>query len=266
MRSSLFGVRPESEDALPTGFIYVVNTVNSKYEQPALSCVPTMWQGRLYFGPCKVPMRPRMKPDDWIFGVSPSATKPRRIVFSAEIEKVMTFADAYRRFSALRGPLGPIPVEPAKRLDPGYARSHYAPITGSAHDDRWELDVATPELDRFFVCRPPDGFRNAWLGAAGPVVDAEILGFFNRCPVFGQSADGTQLNTGRPTAPIALGGLCKGLHLETDVPERLLAMCEKRVEGSFQPASDRQPRLDSRQSGGCGKSQVTVARRASRRC
>lgn len=250
---------------MPTGFIYIVNTVGADYQQPAFSCVPTAWGDKLYFGPCKAPMRPRMKPGDWIFGVSPSRTKIRRILFAAKLEEVMTFADAFRRYPALRGPKGPIPVEPVQRLDPTYARSRYSPIAGSAHDDRWELDVASPDLDRFFVCQALDGFRNRWLGPAGPAVDPEVLGFFNRCPVFGQSANGTVLNTGRPTAPIALGGLTKGLHLETREPERLLAICEARLGGPVPPGPG-SPRGAGGPPRGSGGSSPSVTHRGSRRC
>jgi hypothetical protein len=94
------------------GFIYVVGTVTPNYEQPAFCNVPTEIDDRLYFGPCKRCMRPRINAGDFIFGVSPSCTAPRRIVFIAEIEEPMTFAEAYDRFPSLRGPEGPIHVRP----------------------------------------------------------------------------------------------------------------------------------------------------------
>jgi hypothetical protein len=222
---------------MATGFIYIVKTVKKDYEQKDFSCVPTVLDGRLYFGPCKAPMRPRMQPGDWIFGVSPSGTKPRRIVFGAEIQEVMTFADAYRRFPDLRAPAGPIPVKPSNRLDPSYARAHYEGIPGSSHEDRWEKDLTSAALDRFFVCAAPEGLRNRWWGASGPEVDDEVLALFNRCPVFGESQRGTRLNTGRPTAPIAWRGLTTGLHLETDDPQELLALCGARLAGRSFPAA-----------------------------
>lgn len=248
---------------MPTGFIYIVDTVTRAYEQPGFSCVPTVWQDRLYFGACKVPMRPKMRSGDWIFGVSPSKTKRRRIVFATQIDEPITFAEAYRRYPSLRGPEGPNPVRPVKRPGLPWPHSEYEPIKGSSHESRWDRDLARPDLDRFFVCRTPDGFRNRWLGADGPLVDPEILGFFNRCMVFGQSADGTKRNTGTPTAPIALGGLYKGLHLETSQPERLLALCEARVGDASPPSSasgSNNPRS------GCGGSTPALTRRASRGC
>jgi hypothetical protein len=42
------------------GFIYVVTTVTRDYDQREFACVPTEWNGRLYFGPCKVKMRHEM--------------------------------------------------------------------------------------------------------------------------------------------------------------------------------------------------------------
>lgn len=233
------------------GFIYVVKTVQSDYEQRDFTCVPTVWRRRIYFASCKIPMRPRMNRGDWIFGVSPSPKMPRRIVFTGQIEEVTTFADAYVRFEGLRGPTGPISVRPVARPGRGYARSHYEPIPDSTHEDSWENDIATPELDRFFVCHEVDGFRNRWLGAGGPTIDEDILAFFNQCAVHGQSASGSQLNQGRPTAPITLGGtMYKGLHLETDEPNSLLDLCEARVGGLF-PERKARRSASGKKRGGC---------------
>lgn len=252
---------------MPTGFIYIVNTVTPAYQQPDFSCVPTVWKDRLYFAACKVPMRPKMRPGDWIFGVSPSNGKPRRIVFAAEVAEAITFAEAYQRYPALRGPEGPNPVRPVEppRARVPWPRSHYEPVRNSSHEGRWDRDLARPDLDRFFVCSPPAGWRNRWMGAEGPVVDEPILGFFNRCMVFGQSASGTSRNAGTPTAPIANGRMYRGLHLETPRPHELLALCEKRVPESFAPnpgsPGGASPSNDGR---GCGT--PAVKRRASRRC
>ena len=252
---------------MPTGFIYIINTVTPAFEQPDFSCVPTVWEDRLYFAACKVPMRPKMKAGDWIFGVSPAKTKQRRIVFAAEIAEAITFAEAYEQYPALRGPHGPNPVQPRspRRAGEPWPLSHYAPVKSSSHESRWVRDLARPDLDRFFVCRPPEGARNRWMGAAGPIVDAEVLEFFNRCMVFGQSASGTSRNTGTPTAPIANGRMYRGLHLETPRPDALLALCEKRVTGSFPPTHASPPGL-SPSRGGCGSDAPAVKRRASRRC
>jgi hypothetical protein len=103
---------------MPTGFMYVVKTVTRRYVQRCFSNVPTPWEGRLYFGPCKRSMRPKMRKGDYVFGVSPSATRPRRIVFVARIHEKITFAEAYRRFPDLHGPKGPIHVCPAKEVGP----------------------------------------------------------------------------------------------------------------------------------------------------
>lgn len=252
---------------MPRGFIYIVDTVNRTYEQRDFTCVPTVWEGRIYFGACKVPMRPRVNKGDWIFGVSNSETRPRRIVYAAQVEDRITFADAYLRYPDLRGPRGPNPVQPLDKEDPlrPWPYSKYAPVKGSPHEERWHLDLARPDLDRFFVCRPPDGFRNRWLGRAGPVVDSEILDFFNGCMVFGSGLDGTRRNTGRLTAPVALGGRCIGLHLETPRPEELLALCEVHVEGTFPPGAGPQRGRTTRRRG-CGDAAPTVKPRASSRC
>jgi hypothetical protein len=214
-----------------------------------------------------VPMRPKMNKGDWIFGVSPSRTKRRRIVFASQIAEPMTFAEAHERFPALRGPEGPVPVRPLKPAHPElpWPHSHYEPVQGSSHEGRWDRDIARRDLDRFLICRPRDGIRNTWLGADGPVLDAEILEFFNRCMVFGQSANGTTRNTGTLTAPIAMGHMYRGLHLETPQPEKLLALCEARVSGSLSPgpAPVPDPSRSGRGRGGAGP---VVRRRGSSRC
>src|SRR5438128_12078609 len=74
--------------AMPTGFIYVVTTVTRSYSQWPGS-VPTAHAGRLYFGPCKRAMRQKMEVGDYVFGISPAHTAPRRIVFFGKIQKRM---------------------------------------------------------------------------------------------------------------------------------------------------------------------------------
>src|SRR4051812_45362127 len=134
---------------MATGFIYVVNTATN-YQQPAFCNVPTEWDGRLYFGPCKRPMRPRMKIGDQVFGISPSGTTPRRVLYAASVEDCITYREAYERFPDLRGPVGPIHVRPIKGLG-WFPQSDYQHIPDSMHPDDWEKDLKSPDLDRFFV-------------------------------------------------------------------------------------------------------------------
>lgn len=42
---------------MATGFIYTVRTLTKEYVQKGFQNVPTQYDGRLYFGPCKRPMR-----------------------------------------------------------------------------------------------------------------------------------------------------------------------------------------------------------------
>jgi hypothetical protein len=237
---------------MPTGFIYVVNTVTSSYAQPAFCNVPTPLDDRLYFGPCKMYMRAKMEPGDFIFGVSPScnsAKAPRRIVFIAEIEERMTFAAAYRRFPDLRGPAGPIHVEPKSGIG-AFPQSSYRHIPGSMHSGDWVRDLATPDRDRFFVCCPRNDWLGCWLGACGPEIDGEILSFFNRCSVHG--APGCLgRNGGTRRNPIAHGGLYRGLHLETRSPEVLLRLCRNQISPDDDFRRDPAPLRSSKKRGGC---------------
>ena len=61
------------------GFVYVVTTLTKDYIQRKFCNVPTEWGDRLYFGPCKIPMRPKMKCGDYVFGISPAKPQPRRV-------------------------------------------------------------------------------------------------------------------------------------------------------------------------------------------
>ena len=224
---------------MATGFIYVVKSVNRDYMQRASCNVPTEFGDRLYFGPCKKQMRPRMKTRDFIFGVSPACTSPRRIIFVAEIEDPMTFAEAYLRFPGLQGPEGPIHVRPIPGIG-AFPQSSYEHIPGSMHEDDWVDDLATPDLDRFFVCRQRDGFEGRWLGSSGPEIDDEILAFLNTCSVYGRAGYLGQ-NTGTLRNPIAYGGMYTGLHLETPSPEVLTAICRNRISGEDEPESGPAP-------------------------
>ncbi len=236
---------------MPTGFIYVVTSVTRRYAQGCFSDVPTEWQDRLYFGPCKRSMRPKMQRGDYVFGVSRAPMRPRRIVFVAKIDERITFAEAYDRFPDLHGPPGPIHVRPLKvKRNDSFPHSDYEHIPRSTHATTWVRDLASRwfdagELDAFFVCSPADGYVGRWLGERGPEVDDAILRFLKTCSVHGVSVHGTTKNRDATlNRPIVHGGLCKGLHLETDEPERLLALCQVRPEldgRSLDPVPVRRP-------------------------
>jgi hypothetical protein len=220
---------------MATGFIYVVNSVTMDYQQKAFCNVPTACDDRLYFGPCKRPMRPRMKVGDYVFGVSPASTPCRRILFVGKIEEPMTFAEAYRRFPDLWGPEGPIHVRPVNGTG-SFPESSYQHIPGSMHAADWKADLASPDLDRFFVCCQGNGWLGRWLGSIGPEIDSEIVAFFNTCSVYG-SAGCLGQNTGTLKNPIAYGRLYTGLHLETDKPEVLVEMCGARMRSDDFPVA-----------------------------
>lgn len=214
---------------MATGFIYVVDSTKKDYTQRASYNVPTPSASGdlLYFGPCKRRMRPRMNKGDYIFGISSSKTQPRRIVFAARINDCITFAEAYHRYPALHGPDGPIHVRPIEGAGT-FPRSSYEHIAGSMHRKKWERDLASPKLDRFFICCPQIG-GSAWLGASGPAIDRdhpEILDFLNSCHLNGNA---NRRNNGSWRNPIAEGGQYRGLHLETQNAEKLLEMCASRT-------------------------------------
>jgi len=216
------------------GFIYVVKTLTKDYVQEAFRNVPTQWNNRLYFGPCKVTMRPKMLPGHWVFGISPANGTPRRIVFVAELEKRIPFADAYNQFPDLRGPGGPIHVLPFDGVG-RFPESSYKHILGAMHRENWIADLANEELDAFFVCCDRNRWRGRWLGKYGPEIDDEIVAFLKTCSVHGKSvsARNTYATLRNPIAYRGPDGglLCTGLHSETDEAETLIELCNVRMKG-----------------------------------
>lgn len=234
---------------MPTGFIYVVPTVGTDYRQPNRKAVPTWQGGRLYFGPCKKPMRPRMKPGDYVFGISPANSGNRRVVFAARIAKKLTFAEAYETFPDLRGPTGPIHVLPVRRPNLAFPESEYEHIPGANHTDSWRSDLRTPELDAFFICSPANGCEGSWLGKVGPQLDDEILAFLRSCQVYGAAGLLREKNSsGTATLPVRHGNLYTGLHLETPNPLQLMRLVCSRVDSRQLRESTTDESHDKRQA------------------
>jgi len=208
------------------GFIYIVASAKNKYNQEFFCNVPTDFGGRLYFGPCKKPMRPKMKVGDFIFGISPANPKPRKIIFETQIDEKISFKEAYGRFPQLRGPDGPIHVRPVNRKNCSFPEKMYEHIAGAMHPNDWKQDLATPDLDAFFVCT--EGKK--WLGRFGPDIDNEILDFLKGCSVHNKTGMLKEYNHDTTLAnPIAYGRLYTGLHLETDKPKKLMNLINDRL-------------------------------------
>ena len=234
------------------GFIYVVTTVTRDYSQRTFACVPTEWKSRVYFGPCKISMRPKMWPGNWVFGISPANGTARRIVFVVELEERLTFGEAYDRFPDLWGPVGPIHVRPVDGTG-SFPGSSYQHIPGASHDSSWTTDLAIRQRDAFFVCCARDGWRGRWLGRHGPEIDGDILRFLRTCSVHGRAGLLSERNSGATVdKPIRHGGLFTGLHLETDQAEPLLALCASRVAAETILDGVLTPPRRPRAGGGCG--------------
>jgi hypothetical protein len=179
-------------------------------------------------------MRPKVRPTDYLFGVSPANLKPRRIVFATQVEEVLSFRDAYENFPHLRGPEGPIHVKPVNREQLSFPENKYEHIAGAMHPNCWKQDIGTPDLDAFLVCCQGGGWFGRWLGKYGPEVDEEILDFFRTCSIYGKvgklSSHNEYATLANPIVHRGLKGLLHvGLHLETDTPERLVKLCNIRI-------------------------------------
>jgi hypothetical protein len=219
---------------MATGFVYIVRTAGTKdYIQGEFCNVPTEWGDRLYFGPCKKPMRPKMKCGDYVFGISKSKLRPTRILFAAKIEECITFAEAHKRFPELKGPQGPIHVCPIQGTG-SFPASHYKHIPGSMHAKDWQSDLATPEMDAFFVCCERMDWQGRWLGVCGPEIDNGLLDFLKTCSVHGLKGPLSEQNIyadlHHPIRHLGSKGfLYAGLHLETNQPEALLKLLGART-------------------------------------
>ncbi|MBI4680556.1 MAG: hypothetical protein HY753_04955 [Nitrospirae bacterium] len=92
------------------------------------------------------------------------------------------------------------------------------------HDDRWKKDLASEELDTFFISEQ----KNGWFGRLGPEVDQNIIHFLKTCSVY--NGRGVHLSSRNVDAtlknPIAFGRLYTGLHLQTPEPEGLIDLCK----------------------------------------
>lgn len=210
---------------MATGFVYTVTTLTNHYAQKAFCNVPTQFGNRLYFGPCKKQMRPKVRPGDYVFGISPSNIGPRRIVFIGHVEERVSFSEAHERYPALHGPEGPIHVEPVNRQGQ-FPHCSYAHIPGAMHANSWEKDLASRALDAFLVCTPQQGCVGRWLGNCGPRLSDEIMNFLKTCSVHGRAGQLSPTNANATIKdPIAHGRLYTGLHLETIKPEILVDLC-----------------------------------------
>lgn len=226
------------------GYIYIVATVTADYYQVDPRCIP-VWSeplNCLAFGPCKVPIRRKLEVGDYLFGISPARTRPRRLVFPARISDKVTYREAFQRWPELQGPDGPIHVAPVERPGLPYPESEYELIPGSIHGDRWRRDLASRDLDAFFLCEPAAEVLGRWLGPSGPAVKGGILDFLRGCSVHGHLGllRGTNVSA-TERAPIRHGQLCTGLHLETDEPEALLRLCGARTIGAPVERRDASP-------------------------
>jgi hypothetical protein len=220
------------------GFVYIINSLDEHYEQQHFCNVPTFSNNRLYFGPCKIPIRKKMQPSDYVFGISPARLSPRRIVYLAQIDRRITFADAYREFPELRGPKGPIHVEPVDSVDndKAFPESHYrhiecvmhGRIKYAMHRNSWKADLRSEDLDAFFVCKEPDGILGTWLGKSGPEITEGILEMLQNCSVHGKVGELSSHNKSATVKlPVRFNNLFTGLHLETREAEDLVNLCKR---------------------------------------
>lgn len=158
-------------------FAYIIACLGPGYRLDG--CVPWVIDGTVFFGPCKVKLRPLVDPqiyDDYIMGISPSGVgDQRRILLWMPVAEKMTFAEAYSRgetsplFYAARGHA--IHVRPKEGAEMGPdGRPVYEHIPGAPHRRRWRKDIQG-DRDAFLV-----GGSDSWVAESdGPPVTQELV-------------------------------------------------------------------------------------------
>jgi hypothetical protein len=145
-------------------FVYIIGRVGSQYKLTGR--VPSIAEGRIFFGPCKKLMRPKMNDGDYVMGISPAQCGERRVLLWMPIAKRMTFAQAYwcgeedSAFRAARGKA--IHVRPIEGLKftPG-CPGCYEHIKGAIHPDDWPEDLLH-DRDAFFVGNEQSWIKKGW--------------------------------------------------------------------------------------------------------
>ena len=102
---------------MATGFIYTVSTLTKDYVQQAFCNVPTQFGDRLYFGPCKVPMRPESTPAITSSGYPLRGSVPAESCSLATSRSGSHSGKPTSGFPIFRGPEGPIHVRPISHSD-----------------------------------------------------------------------------------------------------------------------------------------------------
>lgn len=161
----------------PRVFAYIIRCAGPGYRLDG--CVPWVIDGTVFFGPCKVKLRPLVDPriyDDYIMGISPSGVgDQRRILLWMQVAEKMTFAEAYSRgeadslFYAARGHAIHVrPKEGAEMCPDG--RPVYEHIPGAPHSGSWRKDIQG-DRDAFLV-----GGSDSWVAESdGPPVTQQLV-------------------------------------------------------------------------------------------
>jgi hypothetical protein len=157
---------------MPRVFVYIITSVYAHYHVKK-SCVPWVAEGKVFLGPCKKYMRPKVEEGDYIMGISP-AGRERRVLLWMRVDKLMTFAEAYERgdtdrlFRLARG--NAIHVRPREvgehvRRNP----DAYEHIPRAMHPDNWRTDIRG-DRDVFI-----SGANGSWVADEEPPVVTQDL-------------------------------------------------------------------------------------------
>jgi hypothetical protein len=161
--------------AKPRVFAYIIASVGPNYK--LRGSVPWVKEGKVFFGPCKRYMRPKVEEGDYIMGISP-AGKQRRVLLWMRVGEKMTFADAYERGKTDRlfrlARRNAIHVRPRRDIEhiPGNP-STYEHIPGATHSKDWPKDIEEKgeKRDTFLV-----GDKSSWAAEqGGPLVTQELI-------------------------------------------------------------------------------------------
>ena len=179
-------------------YLYVVSTIDSNYKPTPSMSGPNIVDDLLTLGTCKPKIRTSLKKefdmyDNYIVGISPSRTNPRRVIYITRIDECITFKQAWERgnenetYRLKRGGFSPENSDPERVLMNGdiivqtVDGINYTFFAG-VHEDDWmtyvvgekvesERDiylVGDPKQSRYYVGNGPifteDALRRYWKG------------------------------------------------------------------------------------------------------
>ena len=124
-------------DNMPKGYFYVFGQ-NGNDKNGVIQGVPQDCSGTVFMGPCKPDIRSKVKPRDWIIGISNALIKPRKILSIIEVDEKLKLYKAIEKYPQAIW---------RKNNHSGHGQIYYKVkegITGEPTEDDYELIDGCP--------------------------------------------------------------------------------------------------------------------------